>query len=314
MTRILVPLDGSSFAENAIHPAAAIARRRDCTLELVSVLPPLVPLLGTSARGALKIQQREAEVREALQRYLDGWRDRLTSADPALQVETAVLRGDAAVALGDHAEATGSRLVVLTSHGRGGPSRLWLGSVTEYLIRRLDLPLLVLRPQEGVDRTKRLVAFSHVLVPLGDELQTEPILSSAEFVAGREGVRYTLLRVVVPLHPLIQVFVPESEEVRDLGEQEAQARRSLAEIAERYRARGFEMDTLVRTSAHIAQEILSVADSSSADLLVLGTHGRGPLGRALVGSVADKVLRSARVPVLVQHVPGSMPTQMPHQE
>jgi nucleotide-binding universal stress UspA family protein len=303
MTRILVPLDGSAFAEAAIETAAAIAKRRDCSVELVSVLPPLLPLLGTSVRRTLQLQQREREVREALQRYLEGWRERLRSHDRALQVETTILRGDAAVALGEHAESSGVRLVVLTTHGRGGASRLWLGSVTEYLIRRLDIPLLVLRPQQGVDRTRRPLSFGQVLVPLGDELQTEPLLDSAQFVAGREGVRYILMRVVVPLHPLVQVLVPEQEEERDLGEQEALARRALEEIAGRYRSGGVEMDTVVRVGVHVAQEILSLADSISADLLVLGTHGRGPLGRAMLGSVADKVLRSARIPVLVQHLP-----------
>jgi nucleotide-binding universal stress UspA family protein len=78
-----------------------------------------------------------------------------------------------------------------------------------------------------------------------------------------------------------------------------QARKYLDGLAASLTARGVTVDTIVETAPSVARAILDVATGCSADLVALGTHARGRVGRALLGSIADKVVRSAPMSVLV---------------
>jgi nucleotide-binding universal stress UspA family protein len=204
--------------------------------------------------------------------------------------------------------------VVLTSHGRGGASRFWLGSVTDTLVRQLRIPILVLRADDAAAVAPG-GAFHHVLVPVDGVPESEQAIQAASALAGGEGVRYTLVRVVEQLHPLLQAVASEQDVERDTAAQRSEAERYLADLQRRLRGQGLDARGELRVSRHPASAIVGVAEEVGADLLSVASHGRGRVGRLLLGSVADKLLRAAHLPVLVSHVGGEeQPAADPREE
>jgi nucleotide-binding universal stress UspA family protein len=148
MRTILVPLDGSDFAEHALPLAFGIARRAEAGLELVSVHESPASFIygigGTPGQDLALDQQRDAGMRAQRRKYLDGLGEQLHASDGDVPVAVALLEGSPAATLAEYVRDTVPDLVVMTTHGRGGASRLWLGSVTEGLVRRTTVPVLAL--------------------------------------------------------------------------------------------------------------------------------------------------------------------------
>jgi nucleotide-binding universal stress UspA family protein len=185
--------------------------------------------------------------------------------------------------------------VVMTTHGRGGLERLWLGSVADGLVRHVPAPVLLWRPgREAVDLTER-PSFQRILVPLdGSELAEAIVFWARE-----------LARLFAVPVSLVAVFpVPDAPGAEPVGEMEVENRLKELEAyldaaAGRAREGGIQVDTAVRAGASVADEILSHRKRIGADLVALSTHGRGGITRLLLGSVADKVIRGSEGHVLV---------------
>ena len=300
MRAILVPLDGSASAEAALPIALALVRRDEARLVLATAIEPPPSVRG--GQGALVFDQRlDTEQRAAMRQYLRQVTVRLLGEDGSLPIEARFLEGPAAATIVQAANESGAELVVLTSHGRGGASRLWLGSITDALVRQLRVPILVLRADDGT-AVAPAGGFRRVLVPLDGAPQSEQGIRAATALAGRDGVHYTLVRVVELLHPLLQTVASEQDVERDVATQRSEAERYLADVGARLGAQGLDVRGEVRVSRHAASAIVGVAEEIGADLLSVATHGRGRVGRLLLGSVADKLLRTAHIPVLVSHV------------
>jgi len=303
---VVVPLDGSSFAEHALPLARAIARRCGARLHLVAVVPPLAEaytegvFFGTA--------DLEAEVVAKQKGYLERARAQL-GAD--LNATTCVLEGEVAGSLCAHAEAIGADLMVMSTHGRGPLARFWLGSIADEVVRHTRLPILLVRPGEGpVDLNSEPLPL-RVLVPLdGTELAErilEPAMSLAEMVAG---VEFVLLRVIKPVLPIDTM--PEGgradleaqhilKEVQVVQEGLFRAAESyLNEVALRLHPQGLKVEIRVAVDDKPEEAILHEADQMGVNLIAMETHGRGGLSRLVMGSVADKVVRGSHVPVMVE--------------
>jgi nucleotide-binding universal stress UspA family protein len=142
---LMVPLDGSSFAEHALPFAANIARRSSATLHIVQAHVPVASLYSGSELVA--DVNLDTTIREQETAYLDGVAKRLTESVP-IPVSRALVDGLVADALHEQALTTAADLVVIATHGRGSFSRFWLGSVANALVRRLPMPVLLVRPRE----------------------------------------------------------------------------------------------------------------------------------------------------------------------
>jgi nucleotide-binding universal stress UspA family protein len=302
---ILVPLDGSPLGEHALPLALALARRASSRLQLAHVHQTIPPV---TVAGLVVFDQQEARFRQEELAYLNGVVQRLTAVAP-VTAEGVLLDGEVARAIQDRAVQTGTDLVVMSTHGRGALSRFWLGSVADELVRRLSLPLLLVRPQEGpIDLTAEC-RIRHILLPLDGTPLAEQVLETARMLGGLCGARFTLLRVVQPaLRPgfLGEGSTPEGlhdSPLQDLrlhqrkSEEEAQA--YLDGVALPMRQQGVSVETRVRIEEQPALGILGEAEASKADLIALETHGRRGLSRLILGSVADKVVRGTTLPVLL---------------
>jgi nucleotide-binding universal stress UspA family protein len=144
---VMVPLDGSPFAEQALPWAIAIARKTRARLRLGMVhQSPSPPPLDEAA--GLLYARLELALMKSQREYLRRIASRIRAEGP-IQTATALLQGVPAPALGRYAGEIGVDLVIMTTHGRGGIQRAWLGSVADQLVRSLEIPMLLIRPTEG---------------------------------------------------------------------------------------------------------------------------------------------------------------------
>jgi nucleotide-binding universal stress UspA family protein len=298
--KLLVPLDGSEFAEQALPIAASIARQAGAALQVVRAHSPVAML---SAESEFVFDQcLDSKIKESEIAYLDEVVSKLKRT-LKVEIDSALVNSFAADALQEQAIAASADLVVMATHGRSGLSRFWLGSVADALIRRLPMPILLIRPGEEKPNLATETIFRRILIPLDGSALAEQILGPAIKLASLARVEYTLVRVVEPM------TIPSEEFSGALLDQlEHQAQLYLDRIAEKLRDRSLSVKTRVLVNKPVAAAILEEARVHKAGLIALETHGRGGLGRLVLGSVADKVLRGAEVPVLLHRPSKENPT------
>ena len=302
MRTILVPLDGSAFAELALPLALRAAKRTGARLRLVSAFEGGPPIRG--GQGALTFDTRlDADMRAALAGYLDETKRRLALSAPGVETDAVIVNGAAAEAIAWYARTSGAELVVLTTHGRRGLSRVWLGSVADALVRHISVPALVVRPRDGNAPQPDEFGPRQVLIALDGSAASEAAIEPALALEGTDGVEYTLLRVAVPFDPFMLAAVGARHAKRHIRDERAAATAYLDELARRLRGRGLVVHTAVVEHADPAGTIIDHALDVGADVVAMTTHARGPAGRLLLGSVADKVLRAGWTPVLFCHAP-----------
>lgn len=302
-THILVPLDGSPFGEQALPTALGLARRMEATIDLVLVQEPLVIPESVQLTLARDPRIRE-ELRSAGVSYLEmigGRVRRETGVDAA---ET-LLEGPVVETLASYIAASGPRLVVMSTHGRGGISRAWLGSVADALVRRVSAPVLLVRPSDGVVHWQGATpldpgtGFTRIVVPLDGSPLAEEALDEALDLAQGPGAELTLLQVLPPPVTYLRPTFTADISTELLADMETDAERYLERIAARVLRPGLTVRTRVLVDANAARGILAFAMSGSADLMVMTTHARRGVARLVIGSVADKVVRGSAMPVML---------------
>lgn len=292
---VLVPLDGSAFGEQALPTACWIARQAGAVLHLVHAYLPVSPEGMPVVDSHLKALGHHHD-----HSYLQVLSERI-GAEWGLTMATALLELPAAESIAGYARANRVDLLVLTTHGRGGFSRLWLGSVADELVHCCEQPLLVLRP--GKMAASDPPACRRILIPLdGSELSAQIVPHGARLGA-LFGAEYTLLQVVQPARDtlLLSGFHDPELDRETLEEHQAQAEQQLTALAGELRAAGHTVQTQVLVAEQPAPAIIDSVAELKIDLIAMATHGHGGLARLLMGSVADKVLRGVEVPLLLYH-------------
>lgn len=297
--RILVPVDGSIAAEQALPVAAEVALRSGASLELALVHVSLAAALA-AAPVAVDFQELDRLQLEDEAAYLRRLTERL-QAEYGLSINSHHLAGPIVDTLVAHIRDAKVDLVVITTHGRGAVGRLWLGSVADGLVRLATAPVLMLR---STAHAGSRTAFRRVLVPLDQSAAAEEAVGAAGKLLEEEGE--CLLVSVIDPSPLMKVAplpfglvpeVPADNELQDT------TRAYLERVARHVRRLGARARTSVRIAGNPAVEILSEAARERVDAIVVTSHGVGGFRRFLLGSVVDKLVRGAEVPVLVCRPP-----------
>src|SRR5688572_14627621 len=273
---IMVPLDGSEFAEQALPIAEALAASLGAALRLVTVHDPKLAWLDP-AEAAAAFADLGDSLREEEESYLQRKAGELARRGRA--VAHAMRKGEPAAELAKHAQAEKVDLVVMTTHGRGGVSRLWLGSVADRLVRQSDRPVLLLRPERVPGSLDAL--FADVLVPLDGSARAESVLAAVDELVQRAGGGLHLLSVVVP--PFI--FAPPPAPVgaglaaEPVHRRKLHAYRYLRRLAQPLRDSGRRVTTQVDVATDPAAEIVEHAARHDVQLVAIATHGRGGIAR-----------------------------------
>jgi nucleotide-binding universal stress UspA family protein len=285
-TKILCPTDFSEGSRQAMRVAVHLAKETKAELVFAHawyvppsmyageyVFPPAV--LGQMADDA--------------QRELDGV-VKQAMADGAKRVSATLVTGVPWVELVELLEKQAFDLCVMATHGRTGLPRIMLGSVAEKVVRHAPCSVLAVRP----DSEPR--PFTHVLVPTDFSPSAKSALELAAELVRPGGAGVTVLHVIeVPVAYSGELRVADF--ARDLDTRSSEA---LAKAAEHVKRRASVPVSTTSRIGYPGAETLAALDADpSIDLVIMGSHGRTGIKRALLGSVAEKVIRHARCPVLV---------------
>lgn len=294
--RIMVPLDCTPVSEQALDPAVSLAKASGAPLHLTTALMPTL-------MGLPEITDKES-IGEAQAEYLEKVATKVRDAGVS-EVSTKLLRSDDIVeGLEEHRKELGADLTVMCTHGRGPVERAWLGSVADRLVRASDAPVLLVRASgDGETPTDAIhgdASFGRIFVPLDGSHLSRQALDIATKLGGKEAT-YLLARIIENPHALGSLWFPAAA---DLTDEQMQKARTLAEAqldleVKSFEPKGYKVEAFAEFAAPIAQGIHDLAASHDADVIVIATHGRRGIGRLMLGSVADKVVRAADRPVLV---------------
>lgn len=293
--RILVPLDGSDLAAQALIHAAMQARGFDARISLLRVVEPV----SSSAPGreaAVEI----SSVEEDIDIYLEGVAESLGAE--GLTVDSFVQSGAPAESIITFAKAEDIDLITMSTHGRSGIGRWVYGSVADKVLRGADVPVILVRASAG-QRLAGVSGYQRLLVPLDGSQLAELALPHAESWARTFDAEVVLLRV--PTLPPYATLGPDATMVVPslLSEAYDEADAYLANMLRSLKAKGLRVHKAAVEPGAVADTIIDYAHDSVVDLIVMSTHGRSGLGRWVYGSVADRVLRGADVPVLLIRAP-----------
>jgi nucleotide-binding universal stress UspA family protein len=282
---ILVGVDGSAESDAAVSWAAREAALRHEPVTLMHVVQPVAVSWPVSPDQATVAEWQDDNARHAIDQARKG----LTAAldQPRLpDVRTEVLYSHPVDALVD--ASTEARMIVVGSHGRGALGRLLLGSVSRGVVEHAHCPVVVIHADQA---SLPVDPGAPILVGVDGSPASEAATAWAFDEASRRGVALIALHAWsdVGVFPILgmdwRTYQAQGEEV--LAER-------LAGWQERY------------PDVHVSRRLVCdtparwlIEESESAQLVVLGSHGRGGFGGMLLGAVSSAVAQSAKVPVIV---------------
>jgi nucleotide-binding universal stress UspA family protein len=282
--RILFPTDGSDGAAAVLDHVLDVAATHDATLYVLYVA-------DTTHDSAIRIG---GTVVDALER--EGERVVEETAERAekrgVSTVTDVLQGGVSGTITAYAEEHDVDIVAMPTHGRTGIERVLLGSVTERVLRSATVPVLVFPPDAELTR----YPYQSVLVPTdGSECASAALDHVAGIVRGEETMLHVLSVVDVASLGMDVRSQLQVETLEEHAQQVVDDAREAVETASTVGA--------VKHGHPIHEAILSHVDEHDVDLVVMGTHGRSGVNRYLLGSVTEKIVRTAPVPVLAVPAP-----------
>jgi nucleotide-binding universal stress UspA family protein len=294
--RILVPLDGSTFAEASLPLALALTRKTNASLHLISVVEPI---------PAFAYAEWEPAALDWSTQYLASVADRVSESAGG-EVTTAVHTGRVVETLHQEVASLDVDLVIMATHGRGALSRAWLGSVADAFTHESATPVLFVRPEEGdAPSPEPSGGFETLLVPLDGSDLSESALEHATEFGALFGAAYHLTRIVAYPLDIASPYLPHTVQMNTdiLADAKDSAAAYLEEQAEHMRRRGLRVTVSVAVDPQAAHGILAEAEAVGCDVISMATHGRSGVSRVLLGSAADKVLRGTHVPLLLFRPP-----------
>ncbi len=288
--RILVPLDGSELSERALPYAKMLAASLGSQIVLLCAIPHGEHRDGTITEGT-------AEDQEATDRYLEARVVELARAGVAAEARAPV--GDPAEWIIEEASSGGVGLMAMATHGRSGLGRWVYGSVAEAVLAHAPVPVMLVRAWSHGVETPVLGRGASVLVPLDGSRRSEQALPVAQGLADALEGELVLMRAYMP------VVVPAAGRVGyaltpvPSGDVQTAAVRAEAQsYLESVAPSGSKMRCEARMGL-ASDAILEAAREHEAALVVMATHGRTGVARAVLGSVADAVLRGGDRPLVL---------------
>ncbi len=303
--RILVPLDGSHLAEQVLPYARALAKGLSARLDLFEVIKPPHEEWGDSARG-LYLHLPSDSIKNTSTHYLEGIAVSLRAE--GLSAVTKVREGSPPQCIAAEAEREPDTLIAMSSHGRSRIARWVLGSVADKVLRDTSCPLLIIRATESGAVSYPAKA-ANLIVPQDGSALSEQALPHAAALARALKAKVHLIRANPSLgeyhnymsrcpldssstvyHEMYQEFAKEAD---------ARAMEHLHDVKDRLRDMGITSVEENLSKGHAAEVIVDLAKETANCLIVMSSHGRSGIGRWVLGSVSDRVVRHSGVPVLI---------------
>jgi nucleotide-binding universal stress UspA family protein len=285
--QVLFPTDGGEGASAALEHVLDIAAAHDATVHVLHVADTNIDSVTRVGGEVVDVLEREGEgiVREAAER----------AGERGVETVTEVLQGEPYSTIVDYAGSRGIDLVVMPTRGRRGLERFLLGSTTERVVRESDVPVLTLRPAGEPPA----YPYRDVLVATDGSDGARAALRVGVDVANGAGATLHVLSVVDTASLGVDVRTDiQTDAMRESANEVVEEATAFATDA------GVEsVSGTVEEAASVHRAIRSYVEDHDVDLVVAGTHGRSGLDRYVLGSVAERLVRTSPVPVLTVRRP-----------
>jgi nucleotide-binding universal stress UspA family protein len=295
-SKMLIPLDGSKTAEKVLPYARYLAGKFKIPVELLAVIDIAEMATHISAEKARHLNTMIEDGVRASTTYLRG----MASTFPQAEVTCTVEKGRAEETIIEKGAADPGMLITMATHGRSGLNRFLLGSVTEKVLRGSANPLLLIRAAEQV-KGEGEEKLTSVLVPLDGSELAESVLPMVATMAKKLGLEVVLFRAYhIPYNAYAGndgYYAVNYDElisgVRD--EAKEYLEKKVAEV----KKLGVEKVSMLIKEGFAGDEIIALGRKTPNSLIAMCSHGRSGVGRWVLGSVTETVVRHSGDPVLV---------------
>jgi nucleotide-binding universal stress UspA family protein len=299
---ILVPVDGSVFAEHAIPSALGIAEQCDAVLHLVHVVaaaemidPYDALYFADASLSALK---------RGKHRYLSDLVQRV-SATSSVFIASRLIDGRAVSSSLEGLPGLEADLIVMATHGRGAFGRFWFGSVAHSLLQRISIPMVLVRgSNEPVDLKPTTI--DHILLSLDGTKDSEKVIKTVLELGLFPTARHSLLHVV-PLDPkyVIRGYALHTEWVPSRRRWIA-GMQYLHPFARTLRNNGRSVySKVVSSDEPTFQVVVGSADQLDAGLIAVAYNWQRAIMRLLWPSCAESLFRNSNRPLMLLPVESS---------
>jgi nucleotide-binding universal stress UspA family protein len=293
--KILIPLDGSELSETSLLFGEELAGKTGSEIILYH------------ASGHESQKQFEHMHRMYLDNLAGTIEQNLSKTQKngkQSKVTIAIEAGEARENICNFVEKNGISLIILTAVGASGIQiGKTIGSVADHICRTMPIPVLLIRPQfvHPADNGSQLI--NHILLPLDGSALSRLAQPVAEEMAAE-------LKASITLFQMAHIIVPDYEYTMSPGyfdyskfskAGEEQVRSEINALAVKMKEKSLDVTYSVRQGTNAADEIIEACKSIGADLIIMSTHGRSGPGRWILGSVSERVLHQAEVPLLLVH-------------
>ena len=273
---ILVPTDFSDASTHALHFAARLAERSGARVRLVYAdyfVPPIDFAASAAVEYALTSDEAADEAKKLLIRTAE------ENLPAAVRYETRVVVDAPVAAIVDEARHCGADLLVMATHGRTGFRRLVVGSVTESVMRAINIPVITVSPLTDIDRIA--VNLPRIVVPIDYTPECREAIAVAVALADAKDARIMCVRAVESDTPDIAV-----------GEIKRMQSFTPKELVERCQYKLLPGD-------RAAEQVVEFATLVHADLIAVGAPSSRTTAEVMRGTFAERVLERSDCPVLV---------------
>ena len=294
-SKLLVTLDGSQLSEGILPYARSLAKTLSVPVELLQVIDPDVISALSDPRVGRYVYVVEAEMKSTGRDYLKSVAGSfLDSGTTNYSAEI----GNPAEVIADRAAAHSGTLIAMATHGRSGAQRWFLGSVANKVLHAATNPLLLVRATDKSE-TSTEAPLKTVLVPLDGSPLAELVLPHVAEVAKSMKLEVVLLRVYsVPVQLYAgEGYAPDYPQLLESIRRET--KNYLEGKVQQLEAEGLDKISYVMLEGDAASEIIDIAQKTPDNLVAMCTRGRSGVGRWVLGSVTDRVVRHCGDPVLV---------------
>lgn len=303
--KILVPVDGSDTSRTILRWATGLARSSGASIVLLSVVDPedITFLEAASVPATDGHETPEKILADIVEKTKEGLGDAVAEVEKqGVEATLRVVPGAPAEMIVSEAESIGVDLIAMATRRESALARGVLGSVTDRVLHSTAIPLLALQPEEASATTEGGLV-RRVVVPLDGSELSESAVPLAVSIAKATGAKVDYLRLVrLPIYGVDMGGVGYGSvhyaETLDTEVLEKEASEYLNAYVENAESAGVKAQATVGVG-NAALRIVDEVGSEPGTIVVMATRGAGGLRRWVVGSVTDKIVRSAHVPVLV---------------
>lgn len=282
LQKILVPLDGSGEAESVLPYLRDLAPRFESHVYILGV----------------GIGEKTRRVNQLLEDYIKETAGNLQGDN--IKAEPVVLYGNAADKILDYTSEKKIDMIIMATHGRSGITRWWMGSIAEKVISESTAPVLLVRSKRPskAGAAGKVNVLHKILAPLDGSDTGESALSYAETLAINAQASVELLQIVSPPSTVESSLIGGPDWRNFLKAMHDAGENYLKIINSRLSDKGVKSTYKVVTGDP-ADKIVEYVEENKISLIAMSTHGRTGLARWVLGSVTDKVLHGARIPILL---------------